>query len=78
MTEQLTIYEVGERFGTISRDGVASVYEVSTDGCAVAAPLLAKHRYYQSGPDGEYTCTCGHPGKTRGDWDRHYYQATKG
>ncbi|WP_353107794.1 hypothetical protein [Gordonia sp. (in: high G+C Gram-positive bacteria)] len=78
MTEQLTVYEAGERFATISRTGRAVVYEVSASGRAVDVQLFDAHRHYETGPDGEYTCICGHPGKTRADWDRHHYDATKG
>lgn len=78
MPEQLTVYKVGERFATIGRGGIARVYEVDNDGRAVNVRDLDAHRYYTTGPDGSYTCDCGHPGKTRADWDRHHYEATKG
>ncbi|GAA2376366.1 hypothetical protein [Gordonia cholesterolivorans] len=78
MTEQLTVYKPGERFATVGLSGVARVYEVDDIGRAVNIRLLDAHRYYQTGPGGEYDCICGHPGKTRADWDDHYYQATQG
>ena len=40
MAEQLTVYEVGERFATMSRGGEAFVYEVAPDGRAYVAGYL--------------------------------------
>lgn len=34
MAEQLTVYEVGDRFATVDGRGYARVYEVAPDGCA--------------------------------------------
>lgn len=34
MPEQLTVYEVGDRFATMAATGHARVYEVAEDGCA--------------------------------------------
>lgn len=30
------------------------------------------HSGYQLGHDGAYTCICGHPARTREEWDQHY------
>ena len=40
MAEQLTVYEVGERFATVSRGGEAFVYEVAWDGHAYVTGYL--------------------------------------
>lgn len=34
MSAQLTVYEVGDRFATMTREGEARVYEVAPDGRA--------------------------------------------
>jgi hypothetical protein len=36
MAEQLTVYEVGDRFATITKEGRAQVYQVSEHGHPVA------------------------------------------
>ena len=40
VAEQLTVYEVGERFATMSPSGEAFVYEVAWDGRAYVAGYL--------------------------------------
>ena len=40
MAEQLTVYEVGERFATMSPSGEAFVYEVARNGRAYVAGYL--------------------------------------
>ena len=40
MAEQLTIYEPGDRFATMSREGKALVYEVAPDGRAYVSGYL--------------------------------------
>lgn len=40
MAEQLTFYEVGDRFATVSPTGEARVYEVAWDGRAYVSGYL--------------------------------------
>lgn len=40
MAEQLTVYEPGDRFATVSHDGAAHVYEVAPDGRAYVSGWL--------------------------------------
>ncbi|WP_411815584.1 hypothetical protein [Gordonia sp. SND2] len=39
---------------------------------AQLAGRKAAHSGYQLGHDGAYTCICGHPARTREEWDQHY------
>jgi len=42
MSEQLTVYGVGERFVTVDRKGYARVYEVGADGSAYVCGFMPK------------------------------------
>lgn len=62
----------GEGSWIWSSGGPALIMWSPDEDRAQLAGRKAAHSGYQLGHDGAYTCICGHPARTREEWDQHY------